>query len=398
MRKVLALGALTMLSAGLAVSPANGTSPGEVTDVPHGMWFDPEARALRADALERDVELAAQRAGTSPGPLLERVDAELRAGALADRLSAQLGDRFLGLRWGNGMVLSALVADAVPESLALDGVVVNQEVVGVTNREVGALQDRLSALLSRKTNDFSVATDVSEMTTYVTVSGPADAEVIDDLRREVGALQPTWQLKIDILQGPVSSPWTTYGGAELRLPGPQFWCTSGFSVFQGSTTGVSTAGHCGSGMTTYRDWFNAVNHTITYRSGHVGSWGDFEWYTSNGVEADDFYHTNAGARFDVLAVINSFSVNQQLWWYGRGTKGEYDGTVMFTNVSAGGRGRLVCMADSQGGPGDSGGPVYGGNYVAGLIMGGVVINGIERMCFSQARYIDDAIGVSIKTS
>lgn len=55
-------------------------------------------------------------------------------------------------------------------------------------------------------------------------------------------------------------------------------------------------------------------------------------------------------------------------------------------------------SDPASGLGDSGGPVFVGGTAAGFIHGGPPIDGQVRMCFSQARYIDDAIGVSIKTS
>gem|GEM_PF-4927562 len=72
--------------------------------------------------------------------------------------------------------------------------------------------------------------------------------------------------------------------------------------------------------------------------------------------------------------------------------------MRFLNVSAGGVSGLNCMTNQGGDHGDSGGPFYIGNTAAGFIYGGVIINGVLRTCFSQARYIDDAIGVSIKTS
>lgn len=46
--------------------------------------------------------------------------------------------------------------------------------------------------------------------------------------------------------------------------------------------------------------------------------------------------------------------------------------------------------------GDSGGPVYINNTAAGFIWGWVTIDGAQRDCFSQARFIDDALGPGIK--
>ena len=56
------------------------------------------------------------------------------------------------------------------------------------------------------------------------------------------------------------------------------------------------------------------------------------------------------------------------------------------------------MASGQAVGGDSGGPVYVGNTAAGYMTAVVNIGGVKRMCFSEAAYIDDAMGVSIKLS
>lgn len=119
--------------------------------------------------------------------------------------------------------------------------------------------------------------------------------------------------------------------------------------------------------------------------------------TTTGGELDDFYHTNGGAIRDVSSVKNSFAVGNTLTMYGRGTTQEDQGTVAYTNVWIDGNaGRLVCVSQNIMGPGDSGGPVYVSGAAAGFIKGRVTIDGAGRLCLSQARYIDDAIGVSIQ--
>lgn len=206
-------------------------------------------------------------------------------------------------------------------------------------------------------------------------------------------------VSIDIVEVPAVVPLNALGGAELWKDFQTFLCTTGFTVTSGSNTGIATAGHCGhpSGMF-YWDPFANVDHAVTYQGGFVGNWGDFEWFTSTGSEVDDFYHSSAGAARDVTGVKNAFSVGDPLNWYGRKSNTEYSGTVRYTNIWAGSTGNLVCMNQGSGAPGDSGGPVYTGGTAAGYVTALVWIDNAYRLCFSQTRYIDDAIGVSIKTS
>jgi streptogrisin C len=139
-----------------------------------------------------------------------------------------------------------------------------------------------------------------------------------------------------------------------------------------------------------------ITHTMTYQTGHVGTWGDFEWFTTSGTEVDDFYRNEAGSRQDVTSVRTPVSQGDELLWFGRASKNDWLGWVEFAVVNTSGPQKLACNHGYQVVGGDSGGPVYLYGQAIGFVWGWVLIDGARRDCFSRAHYIDDAIGVSIK--
>lgn len=396
------------LVASVAASPVAADEPSTWTgDVPDGMWYDPSVGHLRSDALERDASIVAEGSGLD----YDRVLAYLRAGerldSILDVVRSRFPDSFVGLYWDDNLQAGAQFKGRVPSEaldlLAGSGVDFKPEIVRYSARELDDLHDALRrSLEAMGISDFVVATDARNQRLVATIgtgSGLAQNDHQPASREAVIGLLPQQLVEagveIDVVDGPAGTPWTTYGGAEVGQNGA-FACTSGFTVVTGSTDGVATAGHCGTSLNQYFDPFTGALHGMTYKNGLVGTWGDFEWFTTTGTEVDDFYHTPGGARRDVSGVKNSFAVGDTLFWFGWGTATEFNSTVRYTRVAYGGRDHLVCMNGGQGGPGDSGGPVYTGNSAAGYIMGGLIIDGAQRMCFSQARYIDDAMGVSIK--
>jgi hypothetical protein len=106
-------------------------------------------------------------------------------------------------------------------------------------------------------------------------------------------------LDLQMMDGDVLGATTTYGGADARV-GASLVCTTGFTVIYGGTTGVSTDGHCGSSLNSYRDFHTGITHSMTYQNGFVGTWGDFEWLTTSGTEVDDFYVDGAGTDTETI--------------------------------------------------------------------------------------------------
>lgn len=336
---------------------------------------------------------------------LGRIRAAQEVAVLDEQLRAEHPDTFAGIYWADGLVLVVRFIGDVPD-IELQGITNIGVTVRVEPAEYSAVDlagrahDTTLALSALGVKDFVVGTDQMAQAVFATIS---DGTLSPDTKAALGTLVQQLDeagVLVNLDNGPASESLNALGGTEL-------WetfnliCTTGFTVVSGSTTRISTAGHCPHPVGTYYwDPCPGVqhSHSATYVSGHIGPWGDFEWFTTVTNEVDDFYHTPGGAIRDVSGVMNSMNVGQVLAWYGRKTKTEYFGTVGWVGIADAGVGNLVCMNQGNGDRGDSGGPVYSEGLAAGLISKKLLINGAWRLCFSQARFIDDAIGVSIKTS
>jgi streptogrisin C len=173
-------------------------------------------------------------------------------------------------------------------------------------------------------------------------------------------------------------------------------CTSGFTVKNGSgVRGVATAGHCG-------DFQNDDGVALTYKAGHEGAHGDFQWHTGPQGEPDDFYAGNATTwEVDLrdVAGVGAPVVNQSLCK--NGYAGFRDcGYVIQLNVCHFGLCNLVQMDARTTVGGDSGGPFYW-NYTAYGFMYGWRYDPVwpyDRDLFSRADRIDDALGVTVNTN
>lgn len=373
-------------------------------DVPDGSWYDPATRRLRADALAIDAADWAKRTGLPVDAVLASLEAQLRMDELLPVVESRFPDAFVGLYWNEEMqAVAQFKGQAAAEALRLlrtSGVGVRAELVKYSASELDSVGDRVvRALEDSGLKEWTAAIDERNQVVLVTIGKDPAADsttIANDLREAFGSAP----VEIETVDGPVTMEWNTYGGGAVGTLGIGYTCTAGFTVQSGSTNGVATAGHCGPGLNSYVDWFPNpdVVHTMTYQSGMVGYWGDFEWFTTNGTEFDDFYLPN-GTRRDVSGVKNTFAKGDTLYWWGWATYPTlWVDTVEFPNVTAGGVGHLACTKVLGGTFGDSGGPVFIGNTAAGFVFGAALIDGIWRTCHSQARYIDDAIGVSIKTS
>jgi hypothetical protein len=204
---------------------------------------------------------------------------------------------------------------------------------------------------------------------------------------------------VDYVDGPVFTPTNGYGGAELWHD-ISFQCTTGFTVFTGlGTTGLAAADHCADQLPATGSYYQNSNtspntyHDIVFKAGSFGAWGDVAWWTTDGIEYDDFYHGPGGVFLrDVSGMKTSFAVSDPVTSYGHTTNGDTAATLGWLSVSSGGLSRLTCTTSALYQPGDSGGPVFSGSVAVGFITGNVLINGTKRPCFTRAMYMDDALG------
>ena len=196
----------------------------------------------------------------------------------------------------------------------------------------------------------------------------------------------------------VSRSFHAYGG--MRMQGAGGTCTSGWSVTDGATTGVTTAGHCTAvteivepGVGTWGLLFEA-EHTTTY--------GDVEWRSSTThIEPDDFYADASDVR-DVSSVEARANITEgeAVCGYGRTSNFRDCDLVWDTWMpTCGGHSRLVGMqTDDTFTFGDSGGGWSVGNRAYGSISGQCSVAGVWHNTWSIADLYDEALGVTVRTS
>ncbi len=206
---------------------------------------------------------------------------------------------------------------------------------------------------------------------------------------------------LKVMDDDVATDDTAFGGMWVRDDGVNE-CTSGWSVTDGATTGVTTAGHC-TGINQI-DHPGLSVHTLTHVAEHRGVWGDIEWKTSTVVELDDFYATATSIR-DVAAVEPraNITVGEAICVYGRSSNSrDCTDTVFRTSISCTNSGvfndRLVAMNAKRTTIGGDSGGGWSFNFTAyGSHKGGCLVSGAVRNAFSVADLYDEALGVSVLT-
>jgi streptogrisin C len=215
-------------------------------------------------------------------------------------------------------------------------------------------------------------------------------------------------VRLDFTDADIAIDEHAYGGMGVRDDGVNE-CTSGWSVTDGATTGVTTAGHC--------DGINEIVepgvgvHALIPRGEHRGQWGDVEWQTSLHIEhpAAHIEHPAAfyASETEVRAVAAvepraNITVGEAICVYGRSSNAQdCSHTVYRTSISCTNSGvfndRLVAMDTKNTTiPGDSGGPWYFNFTAYGSHKGGCTIDGAMRNVFSVADLYDEALGVTVR--
>lgn len=402
----LAVGVALALS---TMGSGHGSAASTAYDVPSGMEFNPDTGLLRSDLLEVDAAVAANQ-GLEYQVTLGRSRAQTRLKVAIEALATTFAGSFGGLQWGKDLSLVAQFKGQVPDQAIqiLDAIELPYEIQTVAHTEaeldqlMGDVRDDLGSF---NPNDVATAIDPVTQTILVTVSSTASQaqqrpeELADFLSQRTGA-----QVQVEFTDGPVSIDLAAYGGAELWEDFQTRRCTTGFTVLGlASLTGVATAGHCTPQLPEPGSFYDEPtltgNYDIALQGSHVGAWGDIAWYTTTGTELDDFYYGNGNTRRDVTGIKNTWAAGDPISWYGRKTNITQANTIFWYNIASGGASRLGCAIGGVADVGDSGGPAFDGSIAAGVIAKKVFINGGWRVCFSQTRYIDEALGgLFIKTT
>ena len=184
-----------------------------------------------------------------------------------------------------------------------------------------------------------------------------------------------------------------YGGEILT------GCTSGFGTRASSSTsgirGIATAGHCDNSQTD-------DGYSLTYKSGHEGTHGDFQWHRGPMTESDNFYAGTASTTETTLRDVSGIGspiVGQTLCKNGKTNHASCQ-EVRSLNECSDGVCNLVEMGARLAAGGDSGGPIYWGNTAYGLHQGWKYDPSwpYDRDLFSRADRIDNALSVWIATN
>jgi hypothetical protein len=152
-------------------------------------------------------------------------------------------------------------------------------------------------------------------------------------------------------------------------------CTSAFVAksLSSSDLGVLTAGHCPSSLRYFSLQTGEV-YPLDYRYGTVSN-GD-EMFLRSPNMMDAWFHYSANSGRPVLDVRNAYPSEAGICRYGRTSNINRCGTLQGSNLTVptnfGGTYFYVQHLDLVGvasSPGDSGGPVFGGNTAMGIISG-----------------------------
>jgi hypothetical protein len=219
--------------------------------------------------------------------------------------------------------------------------------------------------------------------------------VVEAVQLDIGAGEVAVGAGLD---GRVVEP--SGGGRCCVLGGGQVsGCTSGFGTRADShtsgTRGISTAGHCGNSQTD-------DGSSLTYKGGHVGTHGDFQWHTGPDPENDNFYSGSTSSTEVHSRDVSGIGfpvVGQSLCRNGVTTKKKCQ-QVRKLDVCSSGVCHLIQMGEHTSDNGDSGGPVFWGNVAYGLHRGWMYDPSwpFDREVFSRASRIDNGISVFIATN
>ncbi len=196
------------------------------------------------------------------------------------------------------------------------------------------------------------------------------------IRDAIGDLLPA-SVGLDV-QAATSTPAldaATRGGTAAVRPGrTQASCTFAFTVRQGSTWGVLTAGHCSNDLD-YRDPVTGRTRNATLEEEYIGYYGDYAWYSISGTASDRF-HISRTSSLQVTSVKawQSIAIGDYYCHYGQRSNKTRCGTVHGTSLCFQGDTSTCNQVRISGATpvaqgGDSGGPWYSGSTAVGIYKG-----------------------------
>jgi len=182
-----------------------------------------------------------------------------------------------------------------------------------------------------------------------------------------------------------------YGGLPLST------CTSGFSVKEGITKGITTAGHC-SNTQSYN------GNSLTFESEKETGSYDIQWHTAPGYTVTNKIRTSSGGSTRDITATKSRSsqaIGNYVCKYGK-TSHYTCGYISSKNFMYQGQATYI-RADNTAGyddlssGGDSGGPWFLSNTAYGTHVGSPGDDPNDAV-YMAVNYVESGLGVSVMTS
>ncbi|GAA2293132.1 hypothetical protein GCM10010149_46040 [Nonomuraea roseoviolacea subsp. roseoviolacea] len=185
------------------------------------------------------------------------------------------------------------------------------------------------------------------------------------------------------------------GGGLLNTTGGEAHCTTGFTVKKGSTTGVTTAAHCGYPSKQRYHNHDTNDYTIVTRKGsHSGGHGDVAWFSRGSyTAAKTFYYNKGKTRYvdETRWAVQGVRLSN----YGRTSGYKSSAKIYRINLCFDQECDMVAMDKAVTKPGDSGGPWFNGTSAYGIHSGVAKVGGKSRSVYSEVRYLPQALGVTV---
>lgn len=377
----------------LAACGPESTSPS--THIPSTGAFSIDLQPSPAEL--EDIALIAETYGLTLQTAVDRYGGQGRFIELVDELRAGYPEDFAGSAWTPGgahhgvLVFAAEAPFEVEQHRLAAGLDLEVRThAGWTEQGLEAQQLELHHALVGAGFDVVSAADaeLGIIEVQIAVSQPE----LERIHQSYAGLLGAANVVVEAVEALPGKDEVLYGGGRLENPNSSgLSCTAAFAVRSGSREGMLTAGHCPNALTLENE-SGDPEHTGTLRGEHLGSWGDFQWFSYTTDSVDSFFYWDTGRRRDAWR-SRSVSKGISVCRFGHRT-GRHCDEIYKTGVSAGGEDRLAMTRNENADGGDSGGPWYYGNTIYGVHKGEKWAWFKRRDIFSQMQYADDALGVS----
>lgn len=171
------------------------------------------------------------------------------------------------------------------------------------------------------------------------------------------------------------------------------WCVQDSN----GTRGVLTAAHC-SGLDLYENPETSDQYSTSFQAQHIGSWGDFEWHTTDGPEWPNWYADNDWSLRRMDSVKTTWSNGDATCVFGMTSLDRMCTTIYDKSASIDGHNYMVVTVAGDTLGGDRGAGWSSGTEAQGIHTGLTYLGGALRSYYSRAERVDNALSVDLCVS